>query len=63
MEDGKGIKCKFKNYLIGYFYIDIVEVCIVEGWFYFFVVIDCILKFVYIELYEKVIRCVVVEFL
>ena len=45
VEDGKGIRRKFKNYPIGYFHIDIAEVRTAMGWLYLFVAIDRTSKF------------------
>src|SRR5260370_2618833 len=45
VEDGKGIKRKFKTYPIGYFHIDIAEVRSAEGRLYLFVAIDRTSKF------------------
>ena len=53
IEDGKGIKRKFKTYPIGYFHIDIAEVRTAEGRLYLFVAIDRTSKFAFTELHEK----------
>ena len=53
VEDGKGIKRKFKSYPIGYFHIDIAEVRTAEGRLYLLVAIDRTSKFAYTELHEK----------
>ncbi len=53
VEDGKGIKCKFKTYPIGYFHIDIAEVRTAMGRLYLFVAIDRTSKFAFTELHEK----------
>ncbi len=63
MEDGKGIKRKFKSYPIGYFQIDIAEVRTAEGRLYCLVAIDRTSKFAYTELHEKATRRVAAEFL
>src|SRR6201993_2080826 len=52
VEDGKGIKRKFKSYPIGYFHIDIAEVRTAGGKLYLFVAIDRTSKFAFAELYE-----------
>src|SRR6478752_3388522 len=53
VEDGKGIRRKFKNYPIGYFHIDIAEVRTAMGRLYLFVAIDRTSKFAFTELHEK----------
>jgi hypothetical protein len=63
VEDGKGIKRKFKTYPIGYFHIDIAEVRTAEGRLYLFVVIDRTSKFAFIELHKKATRRVAADFL
>ena len=63
VEDGKGIKRKFKTYPIGYFHIDIAEVRTQEGKLYLFVAIDRTSKFAFIELHEKATRRVAADFL
>src|SRR5436189_5982705 len=40
VEDGKGLKRKFKTYPIGYFHVDIAEVRTAQGRLYLFVAID-----------------------
>jgi transposase-like protein len=47
IEDGKGIKRKFKTYPIGYFHIDIAEVRTAEGRLYLFVAIDRTSKYAF----------------
>jgi transposase InsO family protein len=47
----KPIKKKFAQYPIGYFHIDIAEVCTEQGRFYLFVAIDRTSKFSYAELH------------
>lgn len=63
VEDGKGIKRKFKIYPIGYFHIDIAEVRTEEGRLYLFVAIDRTCKFAFIELHEKATTRVAADFL
>jgi len=63
VEDGKGIKRKFKTYPIGYFHIDIAEVRTAEGRLYLFVAIDRTSKFAVTELREKATRRVAADFL
>src|SRR6266511_5410126 len=63
VEDGKGIKRKFKTYPIGYFHIDIAEVRTAEGRLYLFVAIDRTSKFAFTELHEKATRRVAAAFL
>ena len=63
IEDGKGIKRKFKTYPIGYFHIDIAEVRTAEGRLYLFVAIDRTSKFAFTELHEKATRRVAADFL
>ena len=63
VEDGKGIKRKFKTYPIGYFHIDIAEVRTAEGKLYLLVAIDRTSKFAYVELHEKATRRVAADFL
>src|SRR5712671_1888595 len=63
VEDGKGIKRKFKAYPIGYFHIDIAEVRTAEGRLYLFVAIDRTSKFAFTELHEKATRSVAADFL
>src|SRR3954449_7400853 len=63
VEDGKGIKRKFKAYPIGYFHIDIAEVRTAEGKLYLFVAIDRTSKFAFVALHEKADRPTAVRFL
>lgn len=63
VEDGTGIKRKFKIYPIGFFHIDIAEVRTAEGKLYLFVAIDRTSKFAFTELHEKAIRRVATDFL
>jgi transposase InsO family protein len=63
VEDGKGIKRKFKTYPIGYFHIDIAEVRTAEGKLYLLVAIDRTSKFAYAELHQKATRRVAADFL
>src|SRR5262252_10465128 len=63
VEDGNGIKRKFKAYPIGYFHIDIAEVRTAEGRLYLFVAIDRTSKFAFTELHEKATRRVAADFL
>jgi hypothetical protein len=63
IEDGKGIKRKFKAYPIGYFHIDIAEVRTAEGRLYLFVAIDRTSKFALTELHDKATRRVAADFL
>lgn len=50
IEGEKPAKKKFKKYPIGYFHIDIAEVCTEEGRLYLFVAVDRTSKFAYAEL-------------
>jgi hypothetical protein len=63
VEDGKGIKRKFKIYPIGYFHIDIAEVRTAEGKLYLLVAIDRTSKFAYAELHPKATRRIAADFL
>ena len=63
VEDGKGIKRKFKTYPIGYFHIDIAEVRTAEGRLYLFVAIDRTSKFAFTELHERATRRIAADFL
>jgi transposase InsO family protein len=63
VEDGKGIKRKFKSYPIGYFHIDIAEVRTAQGRLYLLVAIDRTSKFAFTELHEKATRRVAADFL
>jgi transposase-like protein len=61
--DDKPAKKKFKNYLIGYFHIDIAEVQTAEGKLYLFVAIDRTSKFAYTELHKKAGKMIAAQFL
>lgn len=63
VEDGKGVKRKFKAYPIGYFHVDIAEVRTAEGRLYLFVAIDRTSKFAFTELHEKAPTRVAADFL
>src|SRR5512135_3858050 len=63
VEDGKGIRRKFKTYPIGYFHIDIAEVRTAQGRLYLFVAIDRTSKFAFTEMHEKATRRVAADFL
>jgi transposase-like protein len=63
VEDGKGIRRKFKSYPIGYFHIDIAEVRTAMGRLYLFVAIDRTSEFAFTELHEKATRSVAADFL
>ena len=63
VEDGKGLKRKFKTYPIGYFHIDIAEVRTAQGRLYLFVAIDRTSKLAFTELHEKATRRVAADFL
>ena len=63
VEDGKGIKRKFKSYPIGFFHIDIAEVRTEQGKLYMFVAIDRTSKFAFVELHEKATTATSREFL
>ena len=63
VEDGKGIKRKFKTYPIGYFHIDIAEVRTEEGKLHLFVAIDRTSKFAFAQLHEKANRHTATAFL
>src|SRR3984893_11225344 len=63
VEDGKGIRRKFKTNPIGYFHIDIAEVRTAMGRLYLFVAIDRTSKFAFTELHEKATRSVAADFL
>ena len=62
VEDGNGLKRKFKNYPIGYFHIDIAEVRPAGGKLYLLVAIDRTSKFAYVDLHEKATRRVAADF-
>ncbi len=53
VENGKGIKRKFKTCPIGYFHIAIAEVRTAEGKLYLLVAIDRTSKFAYVGLHEN----------
>lgn len=63
VEDGKGVKRKFKAYPIGYFHVDIAEVRTAECRLYLFVAIDRTSKFAFTELHEKAPTRVAADFL
>ena len=56
-------KERFKSYPIGYFHIDIAEVCTEQGRLYLLVAIDRTSKFAFVELHEKVSRRTAADFL
>lgn len=56
-------KNKFKDYLIGYFHIDIAEVRTAEGRLYLYVAIDRTSKFAYAELHKSQTKMIAAEFL
>ena len=53
----------FKEYPIGYFHVDIVQVNTEEGRLYMFVSIDRVSKFAYVELHDKSTRGIAAQFL
>jgi transposase InsO family protein len=59
----KPAKKTFKAYPIGYFHLDIAEVCTEEGKLYLFVAIDRTSKFAYAELHERANRRTAADFL
>lgn len=59
----KPAKKKFKKYPIGYFHIDIAEVCTEEGRLYLFVAVDRTSKFAYAELHTNQTRDTACRFL
>lgn len=61
--EGDKPKKKFKLYPIGYFHIDIAEVCTGEGKIRLFVAIDRTSKFAYVELHERAGKMVAARFL
>jgi transposase InsO family protein len=63
VEDGKGIRRKFKTYPIGYFHIDIAELRTAEGRLYLFVAIDRTSKFAFVQLHQKATTQVAADFL
>lgn len=62
-EGDKPKRSKFKTYPIGYFHIDIAEVCTEMGRLYLFVAIDRTSKFAFVQLHEKAARRVAGDFL
>jgi len=62
-EGGKPGRKKFERYPIGYFHLDIAEVCTEEGKLYLFVAIDRTSKFAYAELHERANRRTAADFL
>jgi hypothetical protein len=63
VENNKGIKSKFQASPIGYFHIDIAEVCTAMGRRFHFVAIDRTAKFAFTEPHEKAKRSVAADFL
>ena len=63
MEGDKPKRQKFKRYPIGYFHIDIAELCTNEGKLYLFVAIDRTSKFAVAQLVDKANRKTAWEFL
>jgi transposase InsO family protein len=63
IEGEKPIKKKFAKYPIGYFHIDIAEVCTKEGRLYLLVAIDRTSKFAYAELHPDQTRDTACRFL
>jgi len=61
--EGDKPKKRFKRYPIGYFHIDIAEVCTGEGKIRLFVAIDRTSKFAYVELHEKAGKMIAAQFL
>ncbi len=59
----KSAKKKFAQYPIGYFHVDIAEVCTNEGRLYLFVAIDRTSKFAYAELHPDQTRTTACQFL
>ncbi len=53
VEGDKSTKKKFKAYPIGFFHIDLAEVCTGQGKLHMFVAIDRTSKFTFVELHEK----------
>ena len=62
-EGDKPKRSKFKTYPIGYFHIDIAEVCTEMGRLYLFVAIDRTSKFAFVQQHEKATRRVAGDFL
>ena len=63
LEDTTPGKKKFKAYPLGYFHVDIAEVCTGQGKLYLLVAIDRISKFAFVQLHEKATRQVAGDFL
>ncbi len=63
IDDGKGIRRKFKAYPIGYFHIDIAELRTAEGKLYLFVAIDRTSKFAFVQLHQKATTRTAADFL
>jgi transposase InsO family protein len=63
VDDGKGIRRKFKAYPIGYFHIDIAELRTAEGKLYLFVAIDRTSKFAFVQLHQKATTRIAADFL
>ena len=63
VEGDKPQKKKFKACPIGYFHIDIAEVCTEQGKLHMFVAIDRTSKFAFVELHEKATTAVSAGFL
>ena len=63
VEGDKPDRRKFKAYPIGYFHIDIAEVCTEEGRLYLFVAIDRTSKLAFAELHQKATTHVAADFL
>src|ERR1700759_4665439 len=63
VEDGKGIKRKFKAYPIGYFHIELAEVRTAEGKLYLFVAIDRTSTFAFVAVVERADRRAAAAFL
>ncbi len=61
--DKKPVKKKFALYSIGYFHIDIAEVCTGQGRLYLFIAIDRSSKFTYTELHPEQTRDRACQFL
>ncbi len=59
----KPAKKKFAHYPIGYFHVDIAEVCTEQGRLYLFVAIDRTSKFAYAELHSDQTRATACQFL
>jgi hypothetical protein len=63
VDGSKPNRRNFKAYPIGYFHIDFAELRTAEGKLYLLVAVDRTLKFVHVELQEKVTRRVAADFL